>query len=181
VILWRDAHVSPALARWISDTFHVVTQAVRDLGLREANDLVIFHAAREAGAVRPLPLWYWCEIKPPRHRRYWCRWPPLRCRSCRCRGLAADRRRGQPCLHPGPAIRTGTPCLPDRRSQPLPLDATSRAWCAQGNSTVSHIMLLGAQAVAVLLPRGQGRRHSPATGVCQSGPHTLTSLSISVR
>jgi predicted nuclease of predicted toxin-antitoxin system len=51
VILWIDAQLSPALARWISDTFGVAAHAVRDLGLREAKDLVIFHAARDAGAV----------------------------------------------------------------------------------------------------------------------------------
>jgi predicted nuclease of predicted toxin-antitoxin system len=51
VILWIDAQLSPALAHWISETFGVVAHTVRDLGLREARDLVIFHAAREAGAV----------------------------------------------------------------------------------------------------------------------------------
>jgi predicted nuclease of predicted toxin-antitoxin system len=51
VILWIDTQLSPALARWISETFGVAAHAVRDLGLREAKDLVIFHAAREAGAV----------------------------------------------------------------------------------------------------------------------------------
>jgi predicted nuclease of predicted toxin-antitoxin system len=51
VILWIDAQLSPALARWLSDTFGVTAQAVRDLGLRNAKDLPIFHAAREAGAV----------------------------------------------------------------------------------------------------------------------------------
>ena len=51
MILWIDAQLSPALARWISDTFGVVAYAVRDLGLREAKDLAIFHAAREAGTV----------------------------------------------------------------------------------------------------------------------------------
>jgi len=51
VILWIDAQLSPALARWISETLGVAAQAVRDLRLREAKDLVIFHAAREAGAV----------------------------------------------------------------------------------------------------------------------------------
>jgi predicted nuclease of predicted toxin-antitoxin system len=51
VILWIDAQLSPALARWISETFGVVAHAMRDLGLREAKDVVIFHAAREAGAV----------------------------------------------------------------------------------------------------------------------------------
>jgi predicted nuclease of predicted toxin-antitoxin system len=50
-MLWIDAQLSPALARWISETFGVAAQAVRDLGLREAKDLIIFHAAREAGAV----------------------------------------------------------------------------------------------------------------------------------
>jgi predicted nuclease of predicted toxin-antitoxin system len=51
VILWIDAQLSPALVRWVSDTFGVAAHAVRDLGLREAKDLGIFHAAREAGAV----------------------------------------------------------------------------------------------------------------------------------
>jgi predicted nuclease of predicted toxin-antitoxin system len=51
VILWIDAQLSPALARWLSDTFDVTAHAVRDLGLREAKDLPIFHAAREVGAV----------------------------------------------------------------------------------------------------------------------------------
>jgi predicted nuclease of predicted toxin-antitoxin system len=52
VILWIDAQLSPALARWMSETFGVTAHAVRDLGLRDAKDLPIFHAAREAGAVR---------------------------------------------------------------------------------------------------------------------------------
>ena len=51
MILWIDAQLSPALARWLSDTFDVTAHAVRDLGLREAKDLPIFHAAREVGAV----------------------------------------------------------------------------------------------------------------------------------
>ena len=51
MILWIDAQLSPALARWLSDTFGVTAHAVRDLGLRDAKDLAIFHAAREAGAV----------------------------------------------------------------------------------------------------------------------------------
>jgi len=51
VILWIDAQLSPALARWMSETFGVTAHAMRDLGLRDAKDLPIFHAAREAGAV----------------------------------------------------------------------------------------------------------------------------------
>ena len=48
MILWIDAQLSPALARWLSDTFGVTAHAMRDLGLRDAKDLPIFHAAREA-------------------------------------------------------------------------------------------------------------------------------------
>jgi predicted nuclease of predicted toxin-antitoxin system len=51
VILWIDAQLSPALARWMSDTFGIEAHAVRDLGLRDAKDLAIFHAAREVSAV----------------------------------------------------------------------------------------------------------------------------------
>ena len=51
MILWIDAQLSPTLARWMSETFGVTAQAVCDLGLRDAKDLPIFHAAREAGAV----------------------------------------------------------------------------------------------------------------------------------
>jgi predicted nuclease of predicted toxin-antitoxin system len=51
MILWIDAQLSPALARRLSDTFGVTVHAVRDLGLRDAKDLPIFHAARESGAV----------------------------------------------------------------------------------------------------------------------------------
>lgn len=49
--IWIDAQLSPSLAKWICDTFGIQSQAVRDLGLREAKDLAIFQAAREAAAV----------------------------------------------------------------------------------------------------------------------------------
>jgi predicted nuclease of predicted toxin-antitoxin system len=51
VIIWIDAHLSPTLARWIRETFHIEAHAVRDLELRNAKDPVIFKAAREAGVV----------------------------------------------------------------------------------------------------------------------------------
>jgi predicted nuclease of predicted toxin-antitoxin system len=51
VILWIDAQLSPALARWMSETFDVTAHAVRDLGLQGAKDLPIFHAARKASEV----------------------------------------------------------------------------------------------------------------------------------
>lgn len=49
--VWVDARISPALAAWLHRTFAVDAHAVRDLGLREAEDPAIFAAARAAGAV----------------------------------------------------------------------------------------------------------------------------------
>lgn len=49
--LWIDAQLSPQLADWLSETFDIEAIAVRDLGLRDAEDAEIFDAAREAGAV----------------------------------------------------------------------------------------------------------------------------------
>ena len=48
--IWLDAQLSPALARWISGHFpNVNAVAVREVGLRDAEDVVIFEAARRAG------------------------------------------------------------------------------------------------------------------------------------
>ena len=49
--VWLDAQLPPALAPWISTTFGVTCHAVRDLGLRDADDQIIFRAARNAGDV----------------------------------------------------------------------------------------------------------------------------------
>ncbi|MBI3303876.1 MAG: DUF5615 family PIN-like protein [Deltaproteobacteria bacterium] len=51
MIIWIDAQLSPALARWIRETFQIEAHAVRDLGLRNAKDPAIFKAAREAEVV----------------------------------------------------------------------------------------------------------------------------------
>lgn len=51
MIIWIDAQLPPALARWIHETFRIETHAVRDLGLRDAKDPVIFKAAHDAGVV----------------------------------------------------------------------------------------------------------------------------------
>lgn len=51
MILWVDAQLSLALVHWMSKAFGVTAHAVRDLALRDAKDLAIFHAARESGAV----------------------------------------------------------------------------------------------------------------------------------
>jgi hypothetical protein len=49
--IWVDAQLSPSLAQWITETLGVSASAVRELGLRDAKDLEIFQAAREANAV----------------------------------------------------------------------------------------------------------------------------------
>lgn len=49
--LWIDAQLSPTLAKWISENFSTIEAiAVRDLGLRDAEDQVIFFSARNADA-----------------------------------------------------------------------------------------------------------------------------------
>ena len=45
--IWLDAHLSPLLAAWLNWKFDV--QAVRDLGLRDADDEEIFRAAKQSG------------------------------------------------------------------------------------------------------------------------------------
>ena len=49
--IWIDAQMSPAIAVWISNEFAVDAVAVRDLGLRDAEDKDIFQAAKLENAV----------------------------------------------------------------------------------------------------------------------------------
>ena len=49
--VWRDAHLSPGIARWLSETFDVIAVPVRELGLRGAEDDQIFFEARKAADV----------------------------------------------------------------------------------------------------------------------------------
>ncbi len=50
--LWIDAQLSPALAPWITDHFEGLEAiSVRELGLRDAEDVEIFEAARQANAI----------------------------------------------------------------------------------------------------------------------------------
>ncbi|BAZ68066.1 hypothetical protein NIES4106_28240 [Fischerella sp. NIES-4106] len=44
--IWIDAHLSPAIATWISDTFGIEALSLRDIGLRDAEDSEIFEAAK---------------------------------------------------------------------------------------------------------------------------------------
>ena len=49
--IWVDAQMSPAIATWISTNYAVNAVAIRDLGLRDAEDRQIFEAARQEKAV----------------------------------------------------------------------------------------------------------------------------------
>ncbi|MGI8542598.1 MAG: DUF5615 family PIN-like protein [Aridibacter sp.] len=46
-----DAQLSPAIAVWINENFSVQAIAVRDLGLRDAEDEEIFLEAKNANAI----------------------------------------------------------------------------------------------------------------------------------
>ena len=50
-MIWVDAHLSPALAAWITAELSHPSQSVRDLGLRHAKDKPIFEAARQVSAI----------------------------------------------------------------------------------------------------------------------------------
>ena len=49
--IWVDAHLSPAIATWMTSTFGVEAIALRDLGLRDAEDPEIFEAAKAQEAI----------------------------------------------------------------------------------------------------------------------------------
>src|ERR1041385_6605389 len=51
MILWIDAQLSPQLGPWITQQFGIQAVAIRDVGLRDAEDIDIFNAARTAKAV----------------------------------------------------------------------------------------------------------------------------------
>jgi len=48
---WLDAHLDPELAPWIGSRFRVIVKTLRELGLRDATDSVLFAAARRFDAV----------------------------------------------------------------------------------------------------------------------------------
>lgn len=49
--IWVDAHLSPAIATWITSTIGMTALALRDVGLRDAEDLEIFEAAKAEGVI----------------------------------------------------------------------------------------------------------------------------------
>lgn len=46
MMIWIDAHLSPAISSWIAATFGISALALRDVGLRDAEDTEIFEAAK---------------------------------------------------------------------------------------------------------------------------------------
>jgi len=51
VTIWVDAQLPPGIAPWISETYGVDAVAVRDLGMRDADDRDIFAAAKAQGVI----------------------------------------------------------------------------------------------------------------------------------
>ncbi|WP_017303244.1 DUF5615 family PIN-like protein [Spirulina subsalsa] len=49
--IWVDAQLPPTLASWLTETFGLEARALRDLGLRDAQDIEIFAAARAENVV----------------------------------------------------------------------------------------------------------------------------------
>ena len=49
--LWLDAQLSPEIAPWIAKQFTIEAAPVRDVGLRDASDVQIFEAAKQADVV----------------------------------------------------------------------------------------------------------------------------------
>ena len=50
-MIWIDAQMSPVIAAWITANFPITCLAVRDVGLRDAEDREIFLEARKQSAI----------------------------------------------------------------------------------------------------------------------------------
>jgi len=48
---WIDAQLPPQLASWLTNTFGIEASSLKDLGLRDAQDLEIFQRAKKEGIV----------------------------------------------------------------------------------------------------------------------------------
>jgi predicted nuclease of predicted toxin-antitoxin system len=49
--IWVDAHLSPAIATWITNSLGIAALALRDIGLRDAEDHEIFAAAKAQAVI----------------------------------------------------------------------------------------------------------------------------------
>jgi len=50
-MIWLDAHLSPLVAQWIRENLGHDAAPLKNLGLRDAEDEVIFEAARAMGVI----------------------------------------------------------------------------------------------------------------------------------
>jgi predicted nuclease of predicted toxin-antitoxin system len=50
-MIWIDAQISPVIAAWITANFPIKCLAVRDVGLRDAEDREIFLEARKQSSI----------------------------------------------------------------------------------------------------------------------------------
>ena len=50
-ILWIEAHLLPTIATWINQNFEMTAIALRDLGLRDAEDPDVFEAAKAQAVI----------------------------------------------------------------------------------------------------------------------------------
>jgi predicted nuclease of predicted toxin-antitoxin system len=48
---WLDAHLDPELAPWLGVRFKIMASALRDIGLRDADDEDLYQAARRFGEI----------------------------------------------------------------------------------------------------------------------------------
>jgi predicted nuclease of predicted toxin-antitoxin system len=48
---WLDAHLDPELASWMSVRFNVMVKPLREIGLRDAEDVELYEAAQRFGPV----------------------------------------------------------------------------------------------------------------------------------
>lgn len=48
---WFDAHLSPSVAKWLKEKFGVTAASLSHLGLKDADDIDIFKAAKEANVI----------------------------------------------------------------------------------------------------------------------------------
>jgi predicted nuclease of predicted toxin-antitoxin system len=48
---WLDAHLDPDLAAWLGATFKVIAKSLDEIGLRFAEEEVLFEAARRFNAI----------------------------------------------------------------------------------------------------------------------------------
>lgn len=49
--IWIDAQLSPQIAVWINENHDLQAVAIRDLGLRDSEDVEIFNSARDEDAI----------------------------------------------------------------------------------------------------------------------------------